>query len=148
MPKTICIGLAVLLGIAAVANGLFMLISPERWYVTVPGVTTSGPFNQHFIRDIGLIFLLVGTSFLAGAAKPQSRTVLWAVPTLWLCGHALFHVWEVAIGMNPPWVLARDFPAVMVPAILGLVLTLWALSGPATSTEAARAAGGDARGMA
>ncbi len=36
-------------------NGLFMLVAPSAWYQFVPGVTHTGPFNQHFIRDIGLI---------------------------------------------------------------------------------------------
>ena len=46
MLKSVCLGLAIVLGVAAGANGLFMLISPETWYFTVPGVTSSGPFNQ------------------------------------------------------------------------------------------------------
>lgn len=101
MLQHLCIGAAIVMGVAAEANGLFMLISPEHWYFAVPGVTTTGPFNQHFIRDIGLIFLFVGTAFLVGAAKPQYRVVLWAAPTLWLGGHALFHFWEVAVGIGP-----------------------------------------------
>ena len=31
MMKTLCIGIALALGVAAVANGLFMLASPEAW---------------------------------------------------------------------------------------------------------------------
>jgi hypothetical protein len=124
--KAPAIAAAVAMGLAAGANGLFMLIAPERWYFAVPGVTTTGPFNQHFIRDIGLIFLLLGTSFLVGAAKPRYRLVLWAAPTSWLCGHALFHLWEVMAGVSAHSAMARDFPAVTLPAILGLILTLWA----------------------
>jgi hypothetical protein len=124
--KALAIAAAVAMGLAAEANGLFMLIAPERWYFAVPGVTTTGPFNQHFIRDIGLIFLLLGTSFLVGAAKPRYRLVLWAAPTSWLCGHALFHLWEVMAGVSAHSAMARDFPAVTLPAILGLILTLWA----------------------
>jgi hypothetical protein len=89
-------------------------------------VTTTGPFNQHFVRDIGLIFLFVGTAFLVGAARPQNRFVLWAAPTLWLWGHALFHFWEVAVGICGPSVIARDFPPVTLPAIIGAFLSLWA----------------------
>ena len=117
MLKKLCLGLAIVLGVAAGVNGLYMLYAPESWYFAVPGVTTTGPFNQHFIRDIGLIFLFLGTAFLVGAARPQYRIVLWATATLWLWGHALFHFWEVA-----------DFPAVTLPAILGTILTLWAVS--------------------
>lgn len=137
MLKTLCIVAAVIVGVAAVLNGLFMLTSPGRWYVSVPGVTTTGPFNHHFIRDIGLIFLLIGTSFLVGAAKPQSRATLWAAATFWLCGHALFHFWEVAVGINGTSTLARDFPAVTLPAIIGVLVTLWAVREPIAPTEEA-----------
>jgi len=126
MLKSLSLGLAVLLGLALEANGLFMLASPDVWYLTVPGVPATGPFNQHFLRDIGLIFVLMGASFLAGAARPQWRVLLWAAPTIWLSGHALFHFWEVAVGICAPSVLPRDFPAVTLPAIIGIALTVWA----------------------
>ena len=127
MIRNLSLGVAVVLGVAAVANGLFMLAVPMDWYFSVPGVTTTGPFNQHFIRDIGLIFLFVAIAFLLGAARPKYRVILWAAPSLWLAGHALFHFWEVAVGICEPYVLARDFPAVTLPAIIGAVLTLWAV---------------------
>ncbi len=126
MSRKLCLGAAVVLGTAAEANGLFMLASLLGWYLAVPGVTTTGPFNQHFIRDIGLIFLFLGTAFLVGAVQPRYRLVLWAAASLWLCGHALFHVWEVAVGICGPSALVRDFAAVSLPALIGVALTLWA----------------------
>ena len=128
MTRTLCIGIALALGAAAEANGLFMLASPERWYFAVPGVTDTGPFNQHLVRDIGLVFLFVGTAFLGGSALPRHRIVLWAAPPLWLWGHALFHFWEVAVGICGPSVLARDFPAVTLPALIGTGLLCWAIT--------------------
>jgi hypothetical protein len=126
MLKGVCIGAAVLMGVLALANGSYMLAAPILWYLSVPGVTTTGPFNQHFIRDIGLIFLLIGTMLLAGAARPASRILLWALPTFWLCGHALFHWWEVAVGISAHSALARDFLAVTLPSLIGLLITWWA----------------------
>jgi hypothetical protein len=107
MLERLCLGVAIVLGLVAEANGLFMLYSPNDWYFAVPGVTTTGPFNQHFIRDIGLIFLFVGTAFLVGTSRPRFRLVLWATPTLWLWSHAVFHFWEVAVGICGPSVIAR-----------------------------------------
>ena len=78
MLKSASLGIAMLLGVAMIANGVFMLVSPEDWYMAVPGVTSTGPFNQHFLRDIGLIFLLLGGAFLVGAAQPHLRVALWA----------------------------------------------------------------------
>jgi hypothetical protein len=146
MLYAICIGTAALMGVLAIANGLIMLVSPTEWYFLVPGVTTTGPFNQHFIRDIGIIFLFLGAAFLIGAARPQYRVILWAAPTLWLASHALFHFWEVAVGICGPSALVRDFAAVTLPPILGAFLTFWAArderggrtSNPALSAGAAR----------
>lgn len=120
------IGLAALLGAGFIANGLFMLWSPAHWYFAVPGVTSTGPFNQHFIRDIGLIFLLLGAGFVAGAMRPALRVAFWSAGALWLSGHALFHFWEVAAGICGPDALTRDFPAVTLPAMIATSLALWA----------------------
>lgn len=127
MSKSLCPAIAAILGILAGANGIFMLVAPTAWYFAVPGVTTTGPFNQHFIRDIGLIFLLLGGAYLMGVARPQMRVILWGGPAVWLSGHALFHFWEVAVGICTVAVLPRDFPAVTLPAIIGIALTIWAL---------------------
>lgn len=134
MLKPICLTTAWLLGLLAVANGAFMLASPGAWYVAVPGVTTTGPFNQHFIRDIGIIFLFLGAAFTIGAARPSQRIVLWGAATLWLACHALFHFWEVAAGICGPTALARDFPAVTLPALLGAALTFWSVADRRTAT--------------
>ncbi len=137
MSNSLYLGAAVLLGIAAIANGTFMLVAPESWYFAVPGVTTTGPFNQHFVRDIGLIFLLLGSSFLLGAVQPNLRVLLWAAPSIWLSGHALFHFWEVAAGICSASAIPRDFPAVTLPAIIGLVLTAWAIGQTRTVSASA-----------
>lgn len=127
MLQPAAIFLAMLLGIGGISNGLYMLISPVGWYFAVPGVTTTGPFNQHFLRDIGIIFLFLGAAFLIGAARRETRPVLWGGATLWLACHALFHIWEVAAGICGSSALVRDFPAVSLPALIGVGLTLFAL---------------------
>ncbi len=117
-------------------NGIFMIVAPETWYGLVPGVTDTGPFNQHFIRDIGIIQLFLGVAFGVGMIRPELRVGLWAAATLWLIAHAVFHLWEVAVGICSPSVILRDFPAVTLPAIIGVALTLWAIN----HTRAGRAA--------
>jgi len=119
--------LATLIGIIFFLNGLFMLAAPLAWYEFIPGVSATGFFNQHFIRDIGIIQLFVGAAFVIGTIRPERRIELWAGATLWLIAHAVFHLWEVAVGIRSPSVIPRDFPAVTLPAILGALLTLWAI---------------------
>lgn len=114
-------------GLFLSANGIFMLVAPLTWYELVPGVTDTGFFNQHFVRDIGIIQLFLGVAFIVGLLRPDRRIGLWAAATLWLIAHALFHLWEVAIGICAPSVIPRDFPAVTLPALIGIALTLWAI---------------------
>lgn len=114
-------------GLFLSANGIFMLVAPLTWYGLVPGVTDTGFFNQHFVRDIGIIQLYLGVAFIVGLLRPERRIGLWAAGTLWLIAHALFHLWEVAVGICAPSVIPRDFPAVTLPALIGITLTSWAI---------------------
>lgn len=106
-----------------IVNGVFMLLAPERWYFLIPGVKETGSYNQHFIRDIGIIQIFLGAAFGIGWFRPALRLHLWAAATLWLIAHALFHFWEVAVGICAPSALLRDFAAVTLPAILGIIVT-------------------------
>ena len=120
------------------ANGLFMLTAPMTWYYLVPGVTDTGFFNQHFIRDIGIIQIFLGAAFGIGVIRPAHRFELWAGASLWLVAHAVFHLWEVAVGICAPSAIARDFPAVTLPALIGVAITVWAWwtrRGPASGPQ-------------
>ena len=48
-------------------------------------------------------------------------------PSIWLLGHVLFYLWEVAGDICSPSVIRRDFPAVILPAIIGALLTFRAI---------------------
>lgn len=122
MVKQLITGTAVVLGLASLTNGFFMLVAPESWYWTVPGVPVRGSFNQHFVRDIGIQYLLMGVAFIYGAADSRHRLLLWWLPTAWLVGHAFFHVWEVAVGLCGPKYLLVDFAGVTLPALIGFGL--------------------------
>jgi hypothetical protein len=85
MLYTICIATAAL-GVAAFANGNIMLTSPAEWYFLVPGVATTGPYNQHFIRDIGLVFR---SSERPSCSAPQDRNIGLSSGARLPCGWAL-----------------------------------------------------------
>ena len=74
----VVVTLAALNGAFLFGNGLFMLLAPSAWYHFIPGVTDTGSFNQHFIRDIGLIQMVLGAVFGVGMIRPASRFELWA----------------------------------------------------------------------
>ncbi|MBB6521271.1 hypothetical protein [Pseudoteredinibacter isoporae] len=112
--------IAIFLGVSTFANGVFMIVAPESWYWVVPGVPDRGPFNQHFVRDIGINYALIGVSFICGAVYRKYRSLLWLFPTAWLAGHAVFHVWEVFVGICGPESLIEDFAGVTLPALLAM----------------------------
>ena len=120
-------GLALGLGLFGLLNGAAMLGDPLGWYERVPGVPATGPFNQHFVRDIGMTFALAGAALLAGLRWRSQRAGLWSVAALWLMGHALFHLWEVAVGICGPDALMRDFAGVSLPGLLASALAAHAL---------------------
>jgi len=137
--RAIPLALSAMVAVNAVflsGNGLFMLAAPMTWYSFVPGVTDTGFFNQHFIRDIGLIQLFLGIAFAIGVIQPARRVELWAGATVWLTAHAFFHLWEIAVGICSPSVIPRDFPAVTLPALIGLTVTAWAWRGRSTPLPA------------
>jgi hypothetical protein len=64
---------------------------------------------------------------LVGAARPALRVPLWSGAAIWLAGHALFHFWEVAVGICGASALARDFLDVTLPALIVAALAIWAV---------------------
>ncbi len=117
---------ALLLGFVMLANGSWQLAAPEGWYWAIPGVPDRGPFNQHFVRDLGIIYAMTGAGLIFGALRPQERLAWWWAPCFWLVGHALFHLWEVLAGICGPASLLEDFAGVTLPALITAGLLLYA----------------------
>ncbi|MEM9621658.1 MAG: hypothetical protein AAF993_08425 [Pseudomonadota bacterium] len=52
----------------------------------------------------------------------RQRFQLWLLPAAWLLLHALFHIWEVIVGICGPEALVEDFAGVTLPALLAIAL--------------------------
>lgn len=107
------------LGLFQSANGLFMILAPETWFMTAPGVTATGPYNPHFVIDVGLGFLAAGVAFLACAWRPRLRPVALGASGFVIL-HALFHLSYLMMGESAA--PAVDI-SIAIPAFLGLALT-------------------------
>jgi hypothetical protein len=116
-------------GLYLSGNGIFMLLAPLAWYEAAADAAHIGTFNQHFIRNFGIVQLFVGIAFGIGLVQPKRRVGLWAAATWWLGVHAALHCWEVAVGIRSPAFILVDYPTVSLPAILGALLTFWAAHG-------------------
>jgi hypothetical protein len=111
--------IAILLALAMGGNGLAMLAAGPWWYTAVPGVTETGPFNPHFVKDIGAAYLVVGLGFAWLALRRSARAEGAAMAgALFLVLHGLVHLAEAATNPMGLGDLVRDFPGVLLPAIL------------------------------
>jgi hypothetical protein len=111
--------------ITNVANGLWMMVSPQSWYHDLPaGVPDTGPLNLHFVRDIGGAFLTIGVAFWLAASRPELRRGVLLFSTLFYVLHAAVHVLDLVTGHlhAEHWLI--DLPGVFLPAAVMVVLCL------------------------
>lgn len=114
---------AMLVGLAAMAalgNGLYMLVAPLGWYDWIGTVKATGPANNHFIRDIGLAYLTCAALLGYGAANLPLRWGAALAGAAWLTLHGGLHVWEVAQGLCSPSIFFTEAPGTLGPPLLAL----------------------------
>ena len=114
-----------MLALLFAANAAWMLADPAGWFVTLPGVADTGPFNPHLVRDVGCAFLTVGLALAFAARSPRAGFPVLVVASTFLWLHALLHVWDIAAGRLPVSHALGDAPLIFFPAVLTLALTFW-----------------------
>jgi len=104
------------------ANAVWMLASHRGWFQGVPaGVPDFGPLNEHFVRDLGSMFLVFGGLMLIGAFRMGvRRPALWT-NFAWYSVHALVHVYDTLRGLVEHSHFLTDLPLVYAPIIFLLV---------------------------
>ena len=119
--------LFLIFGGISLANAVWMFVDPLRWYHDLPaGVPDFGPFNPHFVRDIGCAFATVGIAQVWAAFSPRFRTPLVAISAVFLVAHALLHIFDTATGAVEPHQWLLDLPGVYLPAVV-LGVASWIL---------------------
>jgi hypothetical protein len=119
--------IAAILAVFNVLNGLTMLFAGPTWWTSVPGASETGPFNPHFVQDVGAAFLVAGLGLAARAAQPA----YWPAAVAgagFLVAHALIHVGMMVTGHDHH--IAADLMAVVIPAALALYSAFPDLGGP------------------
>ena len=108
-----------IIGTAMIANALWMLMGPMHWYTELPAaVPDTGPFNPHFVRDIGCAFLTCGVGLIWASRSMRYRFPLIAMATFFLLTHALLHVYDTMVGNLPSTHWELDFAGVYLPAMI------------------------------
>jgi hypothetical protein len=119
---TIVLGLFAL---SNLGNGIWMLADPPHWYATLPAaVPNTGPMNEHFIRDIGCIFLLMGAGLAVASVIAKYRVAVLVGTTGWTAAHALVHVADTLAGRLPTEHWWIDAPGVYLPTLILIAITV------------------------
>jgi len=109
--------IAAILAVFNIANGVVMLFASSTWWNSVPGVPDTGPFNLHFVQDVGVAFLVAGLALAARAWRPA----FWPAAVAgagFLAAHAVIPLVMIASGHDHH--AAANLAAVILPAALAL----------------------------
>ena len=106
-------------------NGAWMLLFPQSWYTDLPAdVPHTGPFNAHFVRDLGVAFLVAGVAFAWSARNIDRSYPVHIGLTFFFAGHALIHLVDIQTGHLPITHWLIDIPGVFLPALIMIVLSV------------------------
>ncbi|UTP38513.1 hypothetical protein M9M90_14980 [Phenylobacterium sp. LH3H17] len=116
--------LAAALAAMLAANALAMLFASFWWYGAVPGVTATGAYNPHFVRDIGAAYLVTAGGLAWFAWRPVQGWPALVAGAAFLVLHAGIHVFDASCSANPLADVIRDLPGVYLPALLAAWLAV------------------------
>ena len=117
-----------IVAVLTAANAIWMLVGPQHWYHDLPaGVPDTGPYNEHFVRDIGCAFATIAIALFWAALRPRWRAPLVTIAAIFLSAHAGLHVFDTVRGFldGHHWLL--DLPGVYLPALLLVPLAIRSL---------------------
>ena len=96
-------------------TGLFIAVIPFAFYETGPGVSDTGPYNMHFLRDVGFAFTVSALGIAYGLIRKLKPLVVFG--TAWLAMHGLFHLTLWFIHPSTEGAL-NDLVLVVLPAVV------------------------------
>ncbi|WP_424630847.1 hypothetical protein [Bradyrhizobium sp. SYSU BS000235] len=109
--------IAIILAITTTLNGVVMLVNGPLWYASLPGVTDTGPYNPHFVLDIGAAFLVAGIALGVGTWRPAYWPAA-VTGAAFIALHGLIHLVAIASGHSHHTTF--DLLAIVIPSALAL----------------------------
>ena len=110
--------IAAVLSALLAANALVMLVASRYWYLAVPGVTTTGPYNPHFVHDIGATYVVIAAGLGWFAWRPAQGWGALVAGATWLVLHSLIHVHDAILSPTCRHDLILGLPGVFAPALI------------------------------
>ncbi len=102
-------------------TGVYIAGLPHDFYLNAPGARGTGPYNMHFIRDVGFAFFTSSVAYGYGIYRGNKPVMMFGA--LWLLIHGLFHLtlWFLH-GMHLDSAALTDMVLVSIPAVVIFVL--------------------------
>lgn len=115
-------------GLTSLALGVWMLSSPANWFAVFPAALEDfGPFNAHFIRDLGGWYAAGGLLLMFALTNPMRfGGVALVVSLVAYVAHAGTHLADLVSGRvgAKHWLI--DTPLVFLPVVMFVLLTwIW-----------------------
>jgi len=100
--KTLDRVLFTVLGVVAGFTGVWAYAAPRSWYENFPGFGLSwlpqlGPYNEHFCKDTGAMFLALLVLSVAAIVYVNNRTVVKIAAGAWLTFNVLHFVYHMTM---------------------------------------------------
>jgi len=92
----------ILLTIVGFVLGVWAYFAPLNWYTTFPGMGMSwlpvlGPYNEHFVKDVGAMFLALGVLSALAVYYLANRAVIVITAASWSIFNALHLIYHVGM---------------------------------------------------
>lgn len=109
-------------------NGGRMVLDPIGWFASIPDLAVTGAANGHLIRDVGTAYLASAAGLALALWRPSAATGALLVATIFMAGHGILHLVEIAEGCAAaPGGTATDWAGVILPGVLTAGLCGWSL---------------------
>lgn len=135
-------GLLGFLTLTGAGVGLWAYAAPRNWYDTFPGMGLSwlpqlGPYNEHFVKDVGAMFLGLGLLSVLTLIHIANTTLVKVTAGTWTLFSLLHFIYHMQmLGMYSP----RDQVLnviVLTVILLASALLFIPVRQPATVTQSA-----------
>ncbi|MEB3062753.1 hypothetical protein [[Mycobacterium] zoologicum] len=118
----------ILLTLVGLSLGVWAYLAPQNWYNTFPGMgmhwlPVLGPYNEHFVKDVGCMFLALGVLSAFAVYHLRNRAVVVIAGITWSVFNLLHLTYHIGmLHMYGP----RDaiLNAVSLSLLLAVSLTL------------------------
>lgn len=92
----------IVLTIAGLSLGVWAYFAPLHWYTTFPGMGMSwlpvlGPYNEHFVKDIGATLLALGVLSALAVYYLANRAVVVITGVSWSTFNALHLIYHLGM---------------------------------------------------